>query len=555
MFSKNVLSLGLIAVAAALAAGNYPPLRPEQNWIDSVRHKFWYIDQGARVMPLEWFKKLELAQSDQKFWIGLDRYGFINDDFGIPKTMKAALAGLPIGFSVNENDNWVGITCAACHTGVIRHGEQRYMIEGAPGMIWFDRFVSEMVDAMESTIKDKAKHDRFFTKEMGAGAEAEFASLLGRHAMRRLINTPKEPAGFGRLDAFGHIFNTLVVEHLGNDPSKAIKSIAPASYPVLWDIAQHDRVQWNNSAPNLGVGKKAVGSLLRNVIEVLGVFGTATIVKSKGFTGETWAYKSSANIPNLQTIEGLLEDLRSPRWPFKGPNEAPNEAKARHGRDIYQVQCSHCHAVLKDPSKATYPFPSMPIPIGGCSNPGKCVGTEKELALISDGYRAPTKILEGAKMKMHPRQPFRKFGDCALVFEIGGHLAISVVTPEVALSEALLGTIKAIWEGEGDMMVYKARPLNGIWASAPYLHNGSVPNLWEMLQKPEKRMPKFCVGDSQYDLKNVGFQTYANRVSQCPDHTTVVNTELKGSMKIGHDFGTDLSDSDKWDLIEFLKSL
>ena len=236
MFSKNVLSLSLI-LAAAVHGQN---VLLKQNWDDSTRHNFWYTDQGSRILPLDLFKDLECATECKYFWERLDRYGFIIDDFKLNTDvqLRAFKERLPIGFSVSEDDkNWVGVTCSACHTGLIVAGKQRFMIEGAPAMIYFDQFVSDMVDAMEATWAPGVKHDRFFKAH--PGVETEFEKLLIRHRIRKQINIPKIPAGFGRLDAFGHIFNQVIVEHLKNDPELAFPSYSPASFPVLWDIGQH----------------------------------------------------------------------------------------------------------------------------------------------------------------------------------------------------------------------------------------------------------------------------------------------------------------------------
>ncbi|MEI7997701.1 MAG: di-heme-cytochrome C peroxidase, partial [Methylococcaceae bacterium] len=96
---------------------------------------------------------------------------------------------------------------------------------------------------------------------------------------------------------------------------------------------------------------------------------------------------------------------------------------------------------------------------------------------------------------------------------------------------------------------YKARPLNGIWASAPFLHNGSVPNLWEMLQKPDQRVTTFNVGSWEMDPVKVGFVTNAEPA------TSVFNTTLPGNSNKGHGYGSELSDTEKWDLIEYIKTL
>ena len=58
------------------------------------------------------------------------------------------------------------------------------------------------------------------------------------------------------------------------------------------------------------------------------------------------------------------------------------------------------------------------------------------------------------------------------------------------------------------LLAYKARPLNGIWTGAPYLHNGSVPNLYELLLPAADRSKTFYLGSWEYDPVTVG---YVNR--------------------------------------------
>ena len=59
------------------------------------------------------------------------------------------------------------------------------------------------------------------------------------------------------------------------------------------------------------------------------------------------------------------------------------------------------------------------------------------------------------------------------------------------------------------LLVYKATPLAGVWATAPYLHNGSVPSLYELLLPPEERAKSFYLGDREFDPKKAGYKTDA----------------------------------------------
>lgn len=107
---------------------------------------------------------------------------------------------------------------------------------------------------------------------------------------------------------------------------------------------------------------------------------------------------------------------------------------------------------------------------------------------------------------------------------------------------------------------YKARPLNGIWASAPYLHNGSVPTLSDMLSPvadPVEGCPEgktcrpeiFYVGNINYDPKNVGY------IYDQAEGYSKFDTTLPGNSNAGHLWGTALTDPDKAALLEYLKTL
>ena len=101
---------------------------------------------------------------------------------------------------------------------------------------------------------------------------------------------------------------------------------------------------------------------------------------------------------------------------------------------------------------------------------------------------------------------------------------------------------------------YKARPLDGVWATAPYLHNGSVPTLYDLLLPPERRPATFAVGSRRFDPVRVGFETDG------PGFPTFRAVDedgrpVPGNANVGHVFGTELGEAERWALVEYLKSL
>ena len=114
---------------------------------------------------------------------------------------------------------------------------------------------------------------------------------------------------------------------------------------------------------------------------------------------------------------------------------------------------------------------------------------------------------------------------------------------------------------------YKARPLNGIWATPPFLHNGSVPSIAALLGPAEARPVRFLLGDPTFDTTNIGLKLHeadAGDSDYNRDGYFVLDTTTPGNSNRGHEFtdkrgpgriGPALSTSEVEALIEFIKTL
>ncbi|HEY1764226.1 MAG TPA: hypothetical protein VGF85_04830, partial [Opitutaceae bacterium] len=102
---------------------------------------------------------------------------------------------------------------------------------------------------------------------------------------------------------------------------------------------------------------------------------------------------------------------------------------------------------------------------------------------------------------------------------------------------------------------YANQPLDGLWLRSPYLHNGSVPTVRDLLEPAAKRPKSFYRGYDVYDPKDLG---YVSTVGTEGDRRYFAyDTTLPGNGNFGHEgryYGTDLSDDDKQALLEFLKT-
>jgi hypothetical protein len=99
---------------------------------------------------------------------------------------------------------------------------------------------------------------------------------------------------------------------------------------------------------------------------------------------------------------------------------------------------------------------------------------------------------------------------------------------------------------------YANHPLDGIWLRGPYLHNGSVPTLRDLLEPPERRPAVFYRGNDLFDQTNVGFvSTMATDRRQT---FTRFDTSVPGNSNGGHVYGTTLTDGEKQAIVEYMKT-
>jgi RoxA-like, cytochrome c-like len=93
---------------------------------------------------------------------------------------------------------------------------------------------------------------------------------------------------------------------------------------------------------------------------------------------------------------------------------------------------------------------------------------------------------------------------------------------------------------------YFAATLSGVWAGSPYLHNGSVRTMQDLLTPPQQRETRFHRRSRAFDEDAMGYTD---------EGRYVLDTSAGGNSNSGHNYGTRLAPSEKHDLIEYLKTL
>lgn len=194
-------------------------------------------------------------------------------------------------------------------------------------------------------------------------------------------------------------------------------------------------------------------------------------------------------------ITAWIRSLEPPKYP-----KAINSQLAAQGKSIFQKKCKGCHGSYDQPE--TYPNKVVALDV---------IGTDPLYA----SYAMDSKIVDWYNKSWF------------------------ATSDPVSWFEPVNG--------------YMAPPLDGIWATAPYFHNGSVPSLYEVLNS--KARPKYwkrSKDSKDFDWKNVGWD-YKNKNRNGSKLT--YDTTLQGYGNQGHTFADSLADSDRWALIEYLKTL
>jgi mono/diheme cytochrome c family protein len=295
-------------------------------------------------------------------------------------------------------------------------------------------------------------------------------------------------------------------------------------------------------------------SLGRNVGEVTGVYGTNWVeIDAEGRP----AFRSSARYDGFRAVEGWLRDLKAPRWrelAARGILPPLDEARVTRGAAIYADRCQGCHAVqpeLTAPDSAGYKYWK--------------VGVFSEEEVGTD-----TALIDAANARRSHLSPLLLPPFLAAFGPFSVRLDGTVSTNDYRaffIGATVLGTFER--EGLSPAEIakysecrsertqtkqgYKARSLEGVVFTAPYLHNGSVATLDDLLKPAAERPRRFWVGCRDYDPARLGYTCDAD-----DPRNFLFDTGLPTNSNRGHEgpaFGTDLAEAERAALLEYLKSL
>ena len=203
-----------------------------------------------------------------------------------------------------------------------------------------------------------------------------------------------------------------------------------------------------------------------------------------------WDSTDPAHVSSLRRVQNYISTVQAPAYPF-----SVDRALAAQGETIYTAECASCHAA-------------------GGARTGKVVpvaegGTDRHRL---DMWTKPSAASYNAYGEGHAWK-FSHFRTT------DGYVSVA---------------------------------LEGLWLRAPYLHNGSVPTLTDLLEPVETRPARFWRGYDVYDPVRVGFVTSGAGAER---EGTLFNVNLPGNSNAGHLYGTRLPPDAKRALVEFMKTL
>jgi len=560
-------SLALLAVAFSCAYGfrfftpkpatSHGPTDPvvylDQAWSQADRDTFYWITQGTVMMSYDIFLNLEVTGGQELFRsdANIDRYGLIPS----PPDAQWNPDGLPVGVTKEliTDGPWkgveAGINCAACHDSELHYHGKRIRIDGDVAS-HFDTqaFFHAADDAMQATLHDSAKFDRLAARIGASSSDAtkELREHVENDAERihyyvNRIMVPPHDWGPGRVDALNLILNRKLAS-APKIPENWFPPLAPVKPPFLWNAPQGSWTQWS------GILQDPIG---RNFGETQGVYMPMDLISK---TPEDGLFESNARLKNLEKIENLLGHLSPPKWPEEILGKI-DRAKAAEGKKLFASTCAQCHNsypyTWTEPNKYGKRFLEVGIV------PQKFVGTDP---MQFEDFQP---FVQTAQLAPYMPGPFK--GKNIVPTPVASE-AISTGLLETAMKKLNPTTEEAVkLHGYRELPIprpqersYKAGPRDGIWAEPPYLHNGSVPNLYEMLIPAKERTKKFYLG-RDFDPVKVGVDTTGN------SGKFLMDTTLEGNSNAGHSFengplgngivGPLLTEEQRWALVEYLKSI
>jgi processive rubber oxygenase RoxA-like protein len=489
IFRRLFVLLLLVIVVAWF--GWYKLLRaePEQKWADeSERFKYGSIGaEFSRGMP---------------YWIWVVLPRVFPDLMPGPGGYKAF--GLvweeghemPVGFTKQViGFPRVANNCAVCHVGTWRSQDDE-----VPHVVVASPANTVNIQAMLRFLTKAAQDSRFNSSVLLTEIERETKLSFTDKMLYRFVLIPMTRSALQQQEARFAWMNRPNWPDWGqgrDDPMNLTKyfmtsqpvddTVGQADFPSNWNLQAR---KGTNDLLNWCGESPAVRSVLIDSALGLGAAPDKTSKLTYPVDWLDWELERRAwFLKRMDALDDFLSAVQPPKYPF-----AVDTNLAAQGKPIYARLCADCHDVGA-------PRTSKVIPIAEIGTDTNRIATWNQAA--ADQANTAVKNL-------------------------------GITRPDLIQNNG-----------------YCSVPLDGLWMRAPYLHNGSVPTLRDLLEPVEKRPQVFYRGYDVYDPVNVGFVSSGPKAES---NGWKVDVTVRGNGNQGHNYGTDLTDADKQALLEYLKT-
>ncbi len=540
------------------------------------RKAYYSMDEGIQYLPIDVL--MSLKRTDASGLRVMDELLFAHPErFGLLPNYVNPQSDIPLGITVSTDGDYVpmaGINCATCHTTMISNQDGKFfLVDGGASRFAIDRFFGEMIKGLVATLVNPEEFEAFYARYRARLAAEEVPEDTGAHRQQiatlvqksytesdlthlkvklntlpvvdsrpttltsaayptqkqlstklgmyvylakrfifffeqvkygtKVSGSLEADAGLGRSNPWSSTKKMLNDKFIHSKSSYQIEG-GPVNTPFNWDL---DRQHWIFYT---GVTNSLVERNMAQGVALLTDFNDTT-------------FESTVSIRKLDQVVSYAKRTAPPVW-SESILGSIDTGLADKGKVLFQSKCLGCHDPHQnDTVTASAYYQYMDV------------GTD-------DAY------FKGQLEKLDGKDLFK-----------------DVLTPFMAKVKTTAAKNENIYflepyETNRTPVVWKtptingfaAKPLYGVWATPPFLHNGSVPTMWDLLQPTAQRPRQFHIGGFVYDSKKLGYV----EDKTLPDgfDFQVSCASCDGNDNRGHEFGTDLSDNDKWALIEFMKS-
>jgi mono/diheme cytochrome c family protein len=480
-------------------------------YADDVLHFEYGSTGGERMDGIPYWFWVALPElfpeylPDKKPGRGYSAFGMIYEPGKDPRY------DLPVGMSMRNfrGVDVVYLNCAVCHTSTVREapGASPRIVPGMPAHTFdlgaWGRFLTTVPTDQKFTPQrlldqiSKMQDDPHRRVDKPDLINRMIFKYLAAYLMRDQLLILGQRLSFINNDSWGpgRVDTFNAPKALLNFPMEKYADpkelIGNVDFPSIWYQGPRKGMQLHWDGNNTSVDERNLSA----------AFGTG-------------AYPPTLDVDRVLRTAKWLETAKPLAYPYP-----VDGALAAQGQHIYEQYCTRCHGTREPPFRHEPPQPNELV---GTVVPIEKIGTDRWRL---DSY---TWVLAVNQSTLYAGYE-KDWG-----FDLPYPQRFTHFRKQAG---------------------YANSPLDGIWLRAPYLHNGSVPDLWELLKPEKERVGSFYRGNDVYDPKNVGF---VFTIPEQDGHKFfLLDTRQLGNGNGGHTgpgYGTDLPDHDKWALIEYLKT-